>query len=100
MAKFVGRSVVIDGRDLGAPKFAATGDVFICASKNIQQKAGDRNEQLVHIPVGINPDELDVDCRNVRTPSDPFLLFVGDIAKRKGVPELLDAYASEQREEP
>lgn len=94
VAKMSGRPVIVDGRDLGAPSFGATGSVFVCASRNIEEKARTRDETIRYIPIGIDPEELDVSCENVQTPSDPYLLYVGDIATRKGVPELLAAHGS------
>ncbi|WP_079978692.1 glycosyltransferase family 4 protein [Halolamina sediminis] len=97
VAKAAGVSVVVDGRDLGAPSFPATGDVFVAISDNIYNKADDRDERLIRIPVGINPKTLSVNCQDVSTPAEPYFLFVGDITERKGVPELLDAYESDPR---
>lgn len=92
VATFLGWDVIIDGQDLGAPSFSATGDVFVCISRNIEEKATGRSEKVVHIPVGIDPDSFDVDCARVDLPNEPYLLFVGDIVDRKGVPELLEAH--------
>lgn len=96
ISKLFESKVIIDGRDLGAPLFSPTGDVFVAASENIAKKATNRDERIVQIPIGIDPDELTVDCSNVSTPSEQYLLFVGDITDRKGVPELLAAYESNQ----
>lgn len=94
VAKLMSAKIIVDGRDLGAPSFGSTGDVFVAASENIATRATDRREPIVEIPIGIDPDELTVECDDVETPSQQYMLFVGDIAERKGVPELLSAYRS------
>lgn len=96
VANLLDRNVIIDGRDLGAPSFPPTGDVFVCISRNIEEKTTDRDEEVLYIPVGIDSDELDVGCENVQTPAEPYLLFVGDIAPRKGVPELMGAISASE----
>lgn len=94
IARSYGSKIIIDGQDLGSPSFPLTGDVFVSISENIKQKALDRNERIETIPVGIDPETLAVSCDEVETPSDPYLLYVGDITDRKGVPELLKAHES------
>lgn len=98
VAKRMGLYVIIDGRDLGAPSFSATGHIFIAASDNIANNARKRDEQVVKIPIGIDPSELSIECSGVAIPQESYFLFVGDIVKRKGVPELLSAYKNNSRD--
>jgi len=96
LARLLRLKIVIDGRDLGAPDFSATGDVFVAASENIAEKSHSRRERVVKIPIGIDPDELILEYDDVSLSDEEYFLFVGDIVDRKGVTELLDAYNSSQ----
>lgn len=92
LARRLGASVLIDGRDLGAPDFGPTGDVFVAASRNLLAKADSRTEDVVYIPVGIEPSAFPDPDDEVRPADEAYILFVGDIVTRKGVDVLLKAY--------
>lgn len=91
-ASLLGSNIIIDGRDLGAPEFGPTGDVFVVCSRNVEAKAAERTEPVEHIPVGIDVDDFPKLDPSERPLQDEYLLFVGDIVERKGVNDLLGAY--------
>lgn len=85
-------TVIVDGRDLGSVEFDATGDVFVAASRNVESAAKHRSERVIRIPVGVERTEFPERDRAVRPVEDEYLLYVGDVAVRKGVDTLLEAY--------
>lgn len=94
VARKFGATVVVEGQDLGSASFGACGDLFVAISENVATAAEHRDETIVQVPVGVDSEtfpEPDSECR----PTDEgYILYVGDIAKRKGVDALLDAYRS------
>lgn len=92
--------LIVDCRDLGEKK-ASDPDIVICASKNIlklQKKIYPTLEDRIrYVPLPFNPPNLLKDeyikkvKKKYEIPS-PYLCFVGDIAKQKGIFELIDGF--------
>ncbi|WP_197427640.1 glycosyltransferase family 4 protein [Haloarcula sp. CBA1122] len=99
IAKELGSTVVIEGQDLGSASFAARGDFFVAISKNVADAAKHRTERIVQAPVGIDFDGFPDPDSECRPTEEDYILYVGDVARRKGVDALLDAHRSLESEE-
>ena len=89
LALSLSRSLVVaDVRDqLCYPEqHAPYSDQVLCGSENLQQYLENFGISSQLMPQPLPPLEVE------REPSQPFVLFVGDLAPHKGIPELLDAY--------
>jgi len=90
--RLIGATVVIDGRDLGSASFQTTGDIFVAASENVVAAAEHRSETIVQVPVGVDFQAFPRPDRETQPIDEEYILYVGDVAKRKGVDALIKAY--------
>lgn len=100
VASWLGAPVLIDGRDLGSVQFGATGDIFVAVSRNVEAAAQRRSEKVVRIPTGVDKSRFPDRDENIRPVESKYILYVGDIAVRKGVDAMLEAYESMDSEYP
>lgn len=99
ISKLFNTITIIDGRNLGSVSFPVPGTFFVSCSKKLHRSAlneRDRSEKKIYIPVPFQQLTADQECRiaSSKTPNKygDYLLYVGDIAERKGISRLITAF--------
>jgi len=99
--RLLNKRIVIDARDLGGPYLKEKVDFFVCASERIFELANkvrqNREEEIKYIPVPSKIPEkvLPVNINTLIKKEGElkgYILFVGDIAPRKGIEELIEGF--------